>query len=214
MSWRDQWRQTGKALQEEQEQAALKTLGFERDSASFDEIRERYKALAHRWHPDRHSGTVKKAAAEVEFKRIGEAFAQLQSHAVATRHEYLLLDPFGGAPWYSHTRFPPWSFSRGPPYAPGWFVTTILLGGSAMLYSALLYDAANPQFGERRVKKLIDREAELKQRRLAERAEEVAQANEMSQAARAHIATSVAAIKDAKQAEKKAAQARTWWFSR
>ena len=112
------WRQK----QLEQDRAALRTLGFESDDAraSPSEIKEAYKERAQRWHPDRHSGAAEKAAAEVEFKKLGDAVAQLQSRwrRNFTQAPLEPIDPFHGLPWWHHHRFPPWSFARGPPYLP------------------------------------------------------------------------------------------------
>ena len=184
----------------------MKTLGLEGDKKaqiSFDEIKRRYKELAHRWHPDRHIRPAEKAAAELEFKRICDAFASLQ-RTVPAAHEFVAIDPFGGVPWHHYTRYPPWSFSRGPPYAPGWFVATVVWSGILVCYSALIYDAANPAFGEGRVQRLREREAEAKQRKLAEHAEELARSNERSEAQRESMRASLAAalaLKEARPAD-------------
>ena len=63
-------------------------------------------------------------------------------------------------------------------------MSAIVFGGIAAIYSALLYDAAHPHFGEQRVRTLLDREAEAKQRRAVELAEQLERANEKSQASR------------------------------
>lgn len=208
MHWRQQW-QTAATLEAAEQEAALKALGLEGASEpAVDLIKQKYRDLAHHWHPDRHSGAAQKAAAEVEFKRIGQAFASLQRLS-PIGHGHIAIDPFGGVPWYHYTRYPPWSFARGPPYAPRGFWGTILLGGAAVIYSALLFDAANPAFGERRVQRLIDRETDEKRRRLAARADDLARAQEMNRVARDHMRASFEAAHALKEARvQEAARAR------
>ena len=197
-SWRDQWNNRPRSpqqLHEEQQRAALETLGLDsKAQASLSDIKARYKELAQRFHPDHQSGGTasERAAAEAEFKRISSAFTSLRQHLPAAG-EFVAIDPFGGVPWHHHTRYPPWSFARGPPYAPSWLVSTMVFGTVAAVYSALLYDAANPIFGERRVDRLLERDAQAKQRRLAEQADDVARAQEDSRAAREHMEAQLAA---------------------
>ena len=190
MSWREQW-ETPQKRQEAQDRAALRTLGLNTSAyASLEQIKEKYRDLAQRWHPDRHSGSVQKAAAEAEFKKISQAFANLQRTTISSSHEFAVIDPFSGVPQYHYTRFPPWSFARGPPYAPSGFFFWIGFCGVAALYGALLYDAANPAFGNRRVERLQKADAEANERRLAAQAAEMAAANETSRAARDHLLSS------------------------
>lgn len=209
MSWRDQWRRSAPAGECEQ-QAALHTLGLGRD-AHADQIKGRYRQLSAQWHPDRHTGAVAKAAAEAEFKRIGEAFACLQGRLPVGHEMVTVVAPHEMAPWWHYTRYPPWSFSRGPPYAPRGFwcaqqaatraipacvrsdqrsrpVRRCAMAGLAA--AALLYDAANPSIGERRLQRLLDWEASEEARRMAAREVEFGQANEMSRAARSYMLTS------------------------
>lgn len=191
--WREQWRaeETPQTLHRDQYFAALKTLGLDGKShePSLAEIAQRHKELSLRLHPDRHIGKASQPAAEAEFKLVGQAFATLSEQSFGNR--FVAIDPFGGAPWYHYTRYPPWSLRRGPPYAPGWFVSTLVFGGVAALYSALLYDAAHPALGEQRVQSLLDREAEIKLRKLMANAEKLAKTNEESQAFRDLVRTSM-----------------------
>ena len=214
MSWREQW-QTPQTLHEDKCREALKTLGLDdqEHTPSLAEVKERYRELAHRYHPDQHLGQAEKAAAEAEFKRVGQAFARLQRELPLFGSEFVAIDPFGSLPWYHRHRFPPWSFSRGPPYAPGWFVSTIVFGGIAAVYSALLYDAANPAFGERRVASLLEREAEIKRQRLAESADIRAKSHEESEAFRVHVRASLEAVKAQNDATAVEDPARSWWPS-
>eukprot|EP00316_Scyphosphaera_apsteinii_P013132 CAMPEP_0119322996 /NCGR_PEP_ID=MMETSP1333-20130426/59688_1 /TAXON_ID=418940 /ORGANISM="Scyphosphaera apsteinii, Strain RCC1455" /LENGTH=214 /DNA_ID=CAMNT_0007330347 /DNA_START=155 /DNA_END=799 /DNA_ORIENTATION=- len=190
--WREQWQRQhvrGGMSEREQDRAALRTLGLDSSAhATSDEIKERYRELAQRWHPDRHTGARQKAAAEVQFKKVGQAFANLQRR-LPVGHELITIDPFHGVPWYHYTRYPPWSFARGPPYAPSGVWCTFMLAVAA----ALLYDAANPAFGERRLQRLMAREAEAQARRQAAREAKKVQANEMSRVARDHLQASLEA---------------------
>ena len=81
---------------------------------------QEHHELARIWHPDRHTGIEEKAVAEAEFKRLGDAYKHLQKRLWVTGRLPACqpIDPFQGVPWYHHTRYPPWSFSRGPPYVP------------------------------------------------------------------------------------------------
>ena len=56
--------------------AALRTLGLTR-SASVEELKLAYRALAKKWHPDGHPGPSK-AAAEAKFKEVQQAFTFLK----------------------------------------------------------------------------------------------------------------------------------------
>ena len=106
-----------------QDQAALRTLGLGGRmgviaQASPEEIKMRYHELARRYHPDLHTGAAEKALAEAEFKKIGQAFARLQSQLGASIPMTTPVDRFHGVAWYHYTRYPPWSLSRGPPFIP------------------------------------------------------------------------------------------------
>lgn len=148
--WRDQWQRPDRERTPD-DSAALHALGLGKKAhaaASPEEIKDRFRVLANRWHPDRHTGGAEKAAAEAQyatgssirttchaclclhcpgteriefplprFKKISEAFRSLQGSVVASS-EVVAIDPFGGVPWYHYSRFPPWSFSRGPPFLP------------------------------------------------------------------------------------------------
>ena len=78
------------------------------------------------------------------------------------------------------------------------------MGGAAVVYSMLLYDAANPAFGERRVQRLLDRDVEDRQRKLAAREEGLARAQEISNASRDHMHHMMASL-EAARAQKLAA---------
>ena len=105
----------------EQDRQAMRILGIGlKTRASSTALKEKYRELAQIWHPDRHMGGQQKALAEAEFKRIGDAFKHLEKRLWVTGclpHSDP-IDPFHGVPWYHHTRYPPWSFLRGPPYVP------------------------------------------------------------------------------------------------
>lgn len=56
----------------------LRVLGLDAD-AEWEDVREAYKALAKKWHPDRHRGQKRKQA-ERKFTRITSAFNWLKSY--------------------------------------------------------------------------------------------------------------------------------------
>ena len=119
--WRDQWQRKALPVAKDGPRAeALRALGLTNEAHTSDAIKEKYRELAMRWHPDLHDGIQEKAVAEVEFKKVGQAFMQLQGR-LPVGHEVVAIDPFRGVPWYHYHRYPPWSFARGPPYAPSGF---------------------------------------------------------------------------------------------
>ena len=105
-----------------QDRQAMRTLGLGPETrASKEALKEKYRELARLCHPDKvQGGLEEKAAAEAEFKRLGDAYKHLQKRLWVTGRLPACqpIDPFQGVPWYHHTRYPPWSFSRGPPYVP------------------------------------------------------------------------------------------------
>ena len=46
--------------------------------ATEDEIKKAYRKLAMKWHPDRHNGAEEKKKAEVNFKRVYDAYDALK----------------------------------------------------------------------------------------------------------------------------------------
>lgn len=122
MSWRKQWH-SPLFIRAQERELAFRALGIDPSKSSepsLDEIKERYKTLAHNCHPDRHAGAAEKARAEAEFKRLGQAFETLRKKTPRSR-AFIAIDPFQGIPWYHYARYPPWSFARGPPFAPTGF---------------------------------------------------------------------------------------------
>ncbi len=90
------------------------TLGVSR-SASEKEIKDAFRRLARRWHPDRHKGSDK-AQAEEKFKEISEAYEVLSDPEKRKKYDEL------GAYWRDGSEFrppPEWGeqfrdiFSRG-----------------------------------------------------------------------------------------------------
>ncbi len=66
-----------------------KVLGVER-GASADEIKRAYRALALRWHPDRHGqNEAERSQAEAEFKRVNEAYEVLSDAEKRARYDQL-----------------------------------------------------------------------------------------------------------------------------
>ncbi len=59
-------------------------------SASSDQIRQAYRELAMRWHPDMHAGesTEKVAEAEERFKAINEAYGVLSDASLKANYDY------------------------------------------------------------------------------------------------------------------------------
>jgi curved DNA-binding protein len=66
-----------------------KVLGVER-GASAEEIKRAYRALALRWHPDRHGQSeAERSHAEAEFKRVNEAYEVLSDPEKRARYDQL-----------------------------------------------------------------------------------------------------------------------------
>ncbi|XP_072181088.1 dnaJ homolog subfamily C member 22-like [Diadema setosum] len=73
--WREAYREFVEALDPEGEAAAYKTLELE-EGATQKEITQRYRKLARTWHPDKHTGPGKEAAAQ-QFMKIQGAYETL-----------------------------------------------------------------------------------------------------------------------------------------
>lgn len=80
------------------------TLGLS-PGASEKEVKQAYRALAHKWHPDTYTGSDTKAA-EVRFRNVAEAYQSLSSHGTAGMAGSQAARNETGASWQRRTRRP------------------------------------------------------------------------------------------------------------
>ncbi|CAH1785465.1 unnamed protein product, partial [Owenia fusiformis] len=73
-------------------------LGVDRESAR-TEISKAYRKLARKWHPDMHKKKDAKEKAEVEFKRVANAYEILKDEESRKDYDYMLDNP---DEFYSH----------------------------------------------------------------------------------------------------------------
>ena len=117
-----------------------KTLGVER-GASPEEIKQAYRKLALKWHPDRHKED-KRAEAEREFKRINEAHEVLSDPEKRARYDQL------GSRWKEGQEFqaPPGARTMRPEEFESIFGGA---GGFSEFFESMFGDDMRRAFGGR-----------------------------------------------------------------
>ena len=107
------------------------TLGVAR-SASQDEIKQAYRKLARKYHPD----VSKEAGAEERFKEVGEAFAVLKDPEKRTAYDQM------GSNWKSGQ-----DFSPPPDWNGGSFTDGEFSGDQSDFFESLFGRGARAQAG-------------------------------------------------------------------
>jgi DnaJ homolog subfamily C member 3 len=83
----EELRKAEAALKQSKQKDYYKILGISRGKADKKTIKKAYRELALQWHPDKHTGEEEKAAAEVKFQLIAEAYEVLGDDEMKAKYD-------------------------------------------------------------------------------------------------------------------------------